>query len=479
MTVIYHSRGQGTGSGPVEYLLGKNQDREKAELLRGDPETTKDLIDSLDFKRKYTSGVLSFTETDLSDDVKNKIMDSFEKATFCGLEKSQYDILWVEHTDKKNLELNFVIPNVELETGKRFQPYYHQADKTRINQFRDLANIEHGLTNPLSPEHRQSLTMPKNLPRDKKQIREVLDNHFLKGIENGTIRNREDIRERLEKAGFEIKRETEKSISIADPNGGQNIRLKGAIYEQSFQSTGQTREVRQRAGREFEEQQRAGYEDLRRKHTDYIERKAEGNRQKYCQNRQEPHQSKDMERFLTPNDLTRSSSHNIGSGLSAGQEIKGAIHGIKETRTRGRNSHSQDLGYNNSQERRGNQVPGSSREYEGSEPRRMGGENLPTARGELKNDRNRTTIIERLRGLREGARARAEQIGKCFQRLGRSFKDFTGTLQTGNEREQDIKRQSGIFERASQSIDKAIGTIKHERYMAQKKSYERDNGLEW
>ncbi|MGK3325838.1 hypothetical protein ACSLPB_29600, partial [Escherichia coli] len=40
-----------------------------------------------------------------------------------GLEKNQYSILWVEHQDKGRLELNFVIPNMELQTGKRLQPY--------------------------------------------------------------------------------------------------------------------------------------------------------------------------------------------------------------------------------------------------------------------------------------------------------------------------------------------------------------------
>ncbi|WP_149022820.1 relaxase/mobilization nuclease domain-containing protein, partial [Salmonella enterica] len=42
---------------------------------------------------------------------------------------NQYSILWVEHQDKGRLELNFVIPNMELQTGKRLQPYYDRADR--------------------------------------------------------------------------------------------------------------------------------------------------------------------------------------------------------------------------------------------------------------------------------------------------------------------------------------------------------------
>lgn len=48
-------------------------------------------------------------------------MQSFEEALFEGLERG------TEHTDKGRLELNFVIPNVELSTRKRLQPYFDQA----------------------------------------------------------------------------------------------------------------------------------------------------------------------------------------------------------------------------------------------------------------------------------------------------------------------------------------------------------------
>ena len=38
MIIKIHSRGVGSGSGPVDYLLGKDRDREDARLDRGDPE---------------------------------------------------------------------------------------------------------------------------------------------------------------------------------------------------------------------------------------------------------------------------------------------------------------------------------------------------------------------------------------------------------------------------------------------------------
>ncbi|MGS6560764.1 hypothetical protein ACVGXH_02780, partial [Enterobacter intestinihominis] len=51
---------------------------------------------------------------------------------------------------------------------------------------------------------------------------------------SGELKSRQDVTDTLEGAGFEVVRTTKSSISIADPDGGRNIRLKGAIYEQSF-----------------------------------------------------------------------------------------------------------------------------------------------------------------------------------------------------------------------------------------------------
>ena len=47
MIVKFHARGAGRGSGPVDYLLGKDREREGATLDRGDPDQVQELIDSL------------------------------------------------------------------------------------------------------------------------------------------------------------------------------------------------------------------------------------------------------------------------------------------------------------------------------------------------------------------------------------------------------------------------------------------------
>lgn len=234
MVVIYNHRGTGCGAGPVEYLLGKKGEREEARLLRGNPEQTRDLIDSLSFSKKYTSGTLSLNELNLDENVKKNLMDEFEKTTFCGLEHDQYDILWVEHRDKNNLELNFVIPNVELRTGKRFQPYYDKIDRTRINAYRDIMNFKHGLTFPEAVERRQITSLRKDLPREKAEAVKTINEAVEREIRAGNIKDRPSVIKFLTTNGLKIARLTPSAISIENPEGGQNIRLKGAVYGESF-----------------------------------------------------------------------------------------------------------------------------------------------------------------------------------------------------------------------------------------------------
>ena len=235
MIVQFFNRGKGGGSGPIEYLLGRRRDRKKAELLRGNPDETAAIIDGSQYAKKYTSGCLSFAESDISPELKIALMDGFEECIFAGLDRDQYNCLWVEHRDKGRLELNFVIPNVELTSGKRLQPYYHAADNKRVDAWRTIQNIEHGFADPDDPERRQNLTLTKDLPRSSQEAQECITNALLDLTYAGVIQDRSDVLKTLENAGFEIARITANSISIKNTEAGkQNIRLKGRLYEQEF-----------------------------------------------------------------------------------------------------------------------------------------------------------------------------------------------------------------------------------------------------
>lgn len=234
MIVKIHSRGAGSGSGPVDYLLGKDRQREQASVLRGNPEHVRELIDGCDFARAYTSGVLSFQEPDIADAEKSRLMDEWEHTLLTGLDRDQYACLWVEHRDKGRLELNFVIPNIELQSGKRLQPYFDRADRPRVNAWQTLTNDRLGLRDPNDPTYRRPMTQASDLPRDKQQAAEKITAGLMNLMQQGMIRSRQDVVTQLESYGLTVARETKSSISIADPDGGRNIRLKGMIYERDF-----------------------------------------------------------------------------------------------------------------------------------------------------------------------------------------------------------------------------------------------------
>jgi hypothetical protein len=85
MLVKFFPRGVGKGRGPVEYITRKDDPNTKTlrnpapEVIRGNPEITKQLIDGLDFKYKYNSGVLNFAIEDAPTEEKQQaLIDSFE-----------------------------------------------------------------------------------------------------------------------------------------------------------------------------------------------------------------------------------------------------------------------------------------------------------------------------------------------------------------------------------------------------------------
>ena len=252
MIIKFHSRGRGCGSGSVDYLLGKDRDREGARLDAGDPEQMIQLIDSIKYAQKYKSGVLSFAERDLPEEQKQEIMQSFEQALMPGLEKDQYSILWVQHQDKDRLELNFVIANVELQTGKRLQPYYDPVDRPRMNAWKDLVNDRFQLHDPNDPRNKRTLCTPNDLPRAKKDASEAITRGLMGLAEQGALKSRSDVLDALQRAGFEIARTTPTAISIKNPQGGQNLRLKGSIYEQSFGFSKELRADIERASESYQ-----------------------------------------------------------------------------------------------------------------------------------------------------------------------------------------------------------------------------------
>lgn len=252
MIVDFFRRGKGVSSGPLDYLLGKHRDREHATVLQGDVQEVAGLIDTSPYVKKYTAGCLSFYESDLEPEQKQKIMSEFEKCLFPGMSSDQYRVLWVEHRDKVNeetgesrLELNFLIPNVEVNSGKRLQPFYAAADLDRVEWFKQIINYDYNLHDPDDPANRQATKIAKSLPTSTKELKAALETEIALAIGEGMISDRPSLVQWLGDIGLEVTRQTPKAISIKHPDDAKArpIRLTGAIYEQDFRHTGESTEL--------------------------------------------------------------------------------------------------------------------------------------------------------------------------------------------------------------------------------------------
>lgn len=160
---FFRGHGAGSGSGAVDYLIrGHSPDGTKRipppEVVRGDAELVRRLIDSLDFTRRYKPAMLSFAPGEvITPEMEQDIMDAFERVAFAGLEADQFSILWVRHQHAGHHELHFVVPCVELSTGKSLNiDPPTQASRELFDTFQSIINARYGLADPFDPARSQA-----------------------------------------------------------------------------------------------------------------------------------------------------------------------------------------------------------------------------------------------------------------------------------------------------------------------------------
>ncbi len=94
--------GKGNGREPTHYLVRQDYHGRKEHppvVLRGDPDMTRRLIDSIDREWKFTAGVCSWGTGDaVTPEQEAHVMDDFEAVAFAGMQPDQYSILWVRHS---------------------------------------------------------------------------------------------------------------------------------------------------------------------------------------------------------------------------------------------------------------------------------------------------------------------------------------------------------------------------------------------
>lgn len=239
MMISFGRHGTGSGLAAAEYMTQyfdhTGKERAGVSVLKGDPFLVADIADDLDFKHKYSSGVIAWAaEEDPSAEEVNEVLNEFEKLSFAGLSADQYSWAAVQHVeDNGSKHVHFMIARVDLDSAKAFNPAPpgHRED---YDALRDKFNYEKGWARPDDPSRSRlsqdgHLSLLDESKNPKKQITDFLTNR----IEEGKINNRDDIRSSLAELG-EITREGDNYISVKPEGFNRALRLKGAIYEREF-----------------------------------------------------------------------------------------------------------------------------------------------------------------------------------------------------------------------------------------------------
>ena len=263
----------------IRYLLNERVSDGLAKTLAGNPKITLSLIKQAEKKQKWSwsSGVLSFEEFIQDRAMLEDIINDFETTFFAGLDKDQFNILWVLHEDKGRTELHYIAPRMELSTGLSFNPYFVKRDFAKKDLFQEYINIKHGLssfrdsreTAPRPPQWRENAK--------KKDIREAFDEALMPLVKKGIITSREELIYQLNEWGYEINRAGKEYISVTDENG-KNHRLKGVIYGEDFTSWSGVEEKIERERRSVANGVPRELEAIRRELNRIIEQQAHTNR---------------------------------------------------------------------------------------------------------------------------------------------------------------------------------------------------------
>ena len=284
MVVKFFSNKKGGSVKALDYLLNEREKDGTARVLIGDEQLTRNIINSISFKHKVCVGCLSFEEQNIDEDLKYKIMGDFEKHLLPSLDSDQYNILWVEHVDKGRLELNFVIPKIELTRKIALNPFYHKQDLSRVDTWQNLTNITYGFTNPKDPAKERTLqgaSKKISLQKDYEELDITL--HEL--VKSGQIKNRDQMIELLNQNQIFVNRVGSDYISIKLPDSKKARRYKGGIYSEEFRSIGEFENISKRTERRVDEFNRKNTQSEirfnRDKLNEYTNRKAEYIQSKY------------------------------------------------------------------------------------------------------------------------------------------------------------------------------------------------------
>lgn len=275
MLIKFFPGGKGRGDNLIHYLVRERDSKglirePRPEVLSGDPELLRRIINSLKFNTKFQTGVISFAPEDKpTPSQQREVMESFERLAFPGLDRDQYDILWVRHshTEENRTELHFLLPTVEFSTGKYMNVTYPGSHKTYYGCWQDYWNCKCKWADPHDPARRRDIqpgfhaTIDRQIQRldiaglataKRDDARMDIHAYIVEQIEAGIIHDRKSLKLTLEDCGFILNREGDNYISLTGNKLKQPIRFKGRIYERGWTAEGDISRITEAEGNRTE-----------------------------------------------------------------------------------------------------------------------------------------------------------------------------------------------------------------------------------
>lgn len=244
MIVRVFKSGTSNGEAPVNYLLSMKDHaghlRDVApEVLEGHPATTISVINGIQRKHRYVSGVLAFRDKEEPTRSQiREVIDSFKKTVAPGLSDRQFNSLFVLHREKGNTEIHFVVPMIEFATGRGKRLNVHPPGERNLalyEAFTQVTNQKLGYGQVVPDQMRAAISVTdRKLPtsKGKRRSAHLLQQEIVQAVQAGHANNRKELLQWLDEAlGVTVTRQGQDYLSVKMPGAAKAMRLRGPLFE--------------------------------------------------------------------------------------------------------------------------------------------------------------------------------------------------------------------------------------------------------
>ena len=244
MIVRVFKSGTSNGEAPVNYLLSMNdhtgQPRDVApEVLAGHPATTIAVINGIQRKHRYVSGVLAFRDDEKPTRAQmHEVIDSFKKTVAPGLSERHFNSLFVLHLEKGSAEIHWVLPMTEFASGRGKRLNVHPPGPRNLalyEAFTQVTNQRMGYGQVVPDTMRAAISVTdRKLPssKGKRRSAQLLRQEIVQAVQAGHANNRAELVQWLDnELGVTVTRQGQDYLSVKMPGATKAMRLRGPLFE--------------------------------------------------------------------------------------------------------------------------------------------------------------------------------------------------------------------------------------------------------